>query len=67
MKQVNEMPAEGQFVAVWMFGDAVWSGIFENKDGVLFEYMNDADDSWEATGDYFNGDKFTEQKFFVKD
>jgi hypothetical protein len=43
MKQVNSMPTEGQFVAVWE-NARIWSGIFLWKDGLLFEHEIQSDE-----------------------
>lgn len=45
MKQVDEMPKEGQFVAVWEFGGSLWSDtvmIGEHPESILV-YNTDAD------------------------
>jgi hypothetical protein len=47
MKQVNEMPTEGKFVAVWENDNGVWSGVFIFEDGILYEY-NGSEDSWDS-------------------
>lgn len=65
MKQVNEMPTEGQFVAVYKFNDNVWSGVYKYEHGELYEY-DTMGDSWEKTDIYFTGSSaFSELKFFV--
>ena len=38
MKQVDEMPTEGQFVAVWENAHGVWSGTFKCECGVFYRY-----------------------------
>ena len=38
MKQVDEMPTEGQFVAVWSDGDNICSVALRYIDNNLFEY-----------------------------
>ena len=47
MKQVEDYPKEGQFVAVWQNNNGVWSGVFNHEDGVLHEY-NSPEDSWDS-------------------
>lgn len=49
MKVTNEMPKEGQFVAVWMYDDRVWSGVHQWIDGELMRY--DVDDWLNASCD----------------
>lgn len=45
MKQVNEMPTTGQFVAVWEYNGQIWSGIYDWQDDYFHEYDNH-DDDW---------------------
>lgn len=47
MKQVNEMPIEGQFVAIWINENGVWSDTLMYEDGVLHVY-NNQEDSWDS-------------------
>ena len=49
-KLVNEQPTSGHFVAVWVFGDSVWSDAFEYIDGRLHRYCPDAEGEWCETG-----------------
>ena len=57
MKQVDEMPTSGQFVAVWIgFDGRIWSDTVKWKSGSLYSYnlFNDSIDQSE------NNDNFTE-------
>lgn len=65
MKQLKEMPEEGQFVAMWIIGGQLWSGTFRYDGGQLFEY--NVDDCWEECDEYFKGDSFLGCTYFVKD
>ena len=40
MKQVDEMPTSGQFVAVWSYGEKIWSEVYMWKDGDIYAYGN---------------------------
>lgn len=50
MKQVDEMPTSGQFVAVWEFNNLAYSSTLKWVDGVLFGYScnNKPDDGFTA-------------------
>lgn len=73
MKEVNEMPKEGQFVAVYSYNGNVWSGTYEwDDDGLITEYCLSDDEFWLVGG---MGDTFslpwvcnenTKPKFFVE-
>ena len=57
MKQVDEMPKDGQFVAVWSgFDGRIWSDTLKWKNGSIYSYdiFNDCLDQSE------NNDNFTE-------
>ena len=45
MKQVDETPTDGKFVAVWKEGRFIASMAFECKDGELFGY--DVEDGYQ--------------------
>lgn len=45
MKQVIEMPTSGQFVAVWVFNKAIWSGVYSYECGYINVYSA-LDDEW---------------------
>ena len=47
MKQVPEMPTSGQFVAVWIFNDEVWSEVYINQ-GTYMDVYSASDDEWYA-------------------
>ncbi len=40
MKQVPEMPVNGQFVAIWEFRGQIWSDTFKYIDGNLYCYVD---------------------------
>ena len=47
MKQVDEMPTSGQFVAVWQYNKKPWSEVYEwDCDGDLFTYNESADEAY---------------------
>ena len=50
MKQVSEMPTNGQFVAVWMFNNLVYSATLKWIDEKLYGYScnNGIDDGFTA-------------------
>lgn len=64
MKEVNEIPKEGQFIAIWSFRGNVWSGVFRIEDEKIFEY-NDNENEFELSGPYFLGADFKNIKYFV--
>ena len=43
MQIVRERPEEGKFIAVWEFGDGIWSYAYRWKDGVLQRYETESD------------------------
>ena len=47
MKQVDEMPTSGQFVAVWQCNKKPWSEVYEwDCDGDLYTYNETADEAY---------------------
>lgn len=53
MKQISEMPTSGQFVAVWMYNNKIWSSVYKYESGCLnlyspvdvdFKPIDDVDD-----------------------
>ena len=49
MKQVNEQPTEGHFVAIWEYQGAVWSGTYRyNSEGELESYLSGNVDEWQS-------------------
>jgi len=47
MKQVDEMPTSGQFVAVWQYNKLPWSNVFEwDYGGDLYIYNETADEAY---------------------
>ncbi len=48
MKQVSEIPKEGQFVAVWEANGTVWSDTYKVEKGVAY-WFNDHTDEFEET------------------
>lgn len=63
MKQLKEMPEEGQFVAVWNFGGELWASSFKVEDDVVYEY-GAGEDEWFQTAFFEHQTNLT---FFVKD
>lgn len=63
MKQVDEMPKEGQFIAVWEFGGRLWSDtIMIDEDTGSFLVYNSGLDAWNE--DVWHNPK--NAKFFIK-
>jgi hypothetical protein len=51
MRELSEMPEEGQFVVVWEFGGRIWSDTFLVSDGdpsFVHTWFNDADEWGDA-------------------
>ena len=46
MKQVEEMPVSGQFVAVWQYNKKPWSEVYEWIDAELYIYNETADEAY---------------------
>ena len=44
MKQVDEMPTSGQFVAVWQYNGKIWSGVYINRGEWIDVYLIEDDD-----------------------
>ena len=44
MKEVNEMPENGQFVGVWEFNDHIWCDTYLIEYGVLYVRNSETDD-----------------------
>ena len=44
IKQVSQMPTEGQFVAVWIYDGAIWSDTLKYVDGVLHCFSDELND-----------------------
>ena len=48
MKQISEMPTSGQFIAVWMYNNKIWSSVYKYESGCLvdvdYEPVDDVDD-----------------------
>ena len=44
MKQVKEMPHDGQFVAIWEYNGKLWSSVHKWEDGVLLAYSAGCDE-----------------------
>lgn len=59
MKQVKEMPQEGQFVAIWEHEGGLWSCVYQWQHGELFAYNVHPEDydEWTLAG---NGSHNTE-------
>lgn len=66
MKQLKEMPEEGQFTAHWTYDNTIWSGTFKWEDDVLHEYSDYSEDYWMKTEPYFAQVDFSDVTYFVK-
>ena len=71
MKQISNAPLEGQFVAVWVYNNQVWSDVYR-WDGVdLWVYTDTTDDfdklTYLDTTAWGNNPKITDVKFFEVD
>lgn len=72
MKEVNEMPTEGQFVAVYTYNGNVWSGTYAWDADIITEYFLYSDDFEPicGTGEYrylpWICNEGTYPKFFVE-
>lgn len=53
MKQVDEMPKEGQFVAVWECSGMVWSDVIRHTCNGLLERCNSDGGEWDITSAEF--------------
>lgn len=38
MKEITEMPTDGQFVAVWLYDGEIWSNTYRFHDGITQRY-----------------------------
>ena len=55
MKHVNEMPKNGQFVVVWVYGGKLWSETWRWNKGVVEILMDDATaEEWRANDYYYD-------------
>lgn len=64
MKQVNEMPTEGQFVAMWEYNNKIWSDTFRWVDGSLKISSKDGEDWYEHQ--LYPGDICENAIFYIK-
>ena len=53
LQQVDEMPTEGQFVAVWMYNNRPWSLTLRYK-GAALETYDEALDEWRSCVQTYN-------------
>ncbi len=44
MKQVDKIPEEGQFVAIYNANNKIWSDTFFNDGGCILQYSDETDD-----------------------
>lgn len=63
MKQLKEMPEQGQFIVTWEEDRKLWSGTYKVENKKLYEYFN-GEFAW-YTSRFFS--QQTNMKFFVKD
>lgn len=66
MKQVNEMPIDGQFVVVWENDNGLWSATFMFEEGVLFEYTSSEGDWESCSTHYFKENSNRPTAYYVK-
>lgn len=48
IKQVQERPEEGQYVAIWSYGGKIWSNAFREENGRRMMYYEEEDDFFPA-------------------
>jgi len=65
MKQVDSIPTEGQFVVLFEYNGNIWSGVCYVEEGILYEFFNDATQSFDPCTPYFMSDKHSNQKYFI--
>ena len=53
IEKVDEMPTKGQFTAVWIFNNKVWSETYLWVENQLFEYNQGDDDFTTIVPDKF--------------
>ena len=69
MKEVNEMPTDGQFIVLWEFDDLPWSMICKWNEDKLTEYDQVNDIFVERDSDiriYDLGANEIELRYFIK-
>lgn len=67
MNIVDEMPEEGQFVAVWEYNGEIWSDTFSIIDGELMKFSDDRDDFYRDSGvGYAIEDPEVKVKYIIK-
>lgn len=53
IKETESKPESGQFVAVWIYNDQIWSGTFRWIYGILYEWEDSKNDfAYRCPGDY---------------
>ena len=69
MKEVQDLPEEGQFVVVWEYNNKIWSGTFKWKNENLFIYLDGFLDSFFVVAKiddlFWFYDENCQKKFFV--
>lgn len=53
MKQISEIPTNGQFVAVWVYNGHPWSGTFKINNELQLEF-DVRKDKWFDCGKYYD-------------
>lgn len=69
MREVSEMPEEGQFVAVWEFGGRIWCDTYLVSDDPEYvsTWVNEADDWGDAEPIDVQAFDSNPSKFYVID
>lgn len=62
MKEVQEMPTKGQFVAMWEYDGVLWAHTYKWEGKTLFRYDQGPDEFMEDS-DHFEHYKI---RFFIK-
>lgn len=62
MKQVDEMPKQGQFVAVWEYNGKMWSETYKWENEILYIYSS-SKDGWRINDIFFS--ETIKRKFYI--
>lgn len=67
MKEVNEEPETGQFVAMWTYGGEIWSSTYKYIEGELAVYCEEEDDFLvdEENSQAIHADDINDVRYFV--
>lgn len=53
MQMTTERPKSGEFIAVWEYGDSIWSDTYHWKGDQLYVYDSSEDDWVDVTLEWF--------------